>query len=402
MIVGDAFGFPNGYGATARVYAYAKGLSENGVSVHVICFKTSERAESGIANTETQGVYDGIPFEYACGTTVRANTFWLRRWLEIKGAWRFWRLMREMKQHEKIDAIILFSNSVSWIILTVILTKLIGAKCIQEKSEFPFVYHKKTPWLKLYASIYICTIYRLFDGIIVISTYLRDYFLGRIRKKAKILRVPILVDIPPMNSIKKRFSNTNKQIVYMGNLSHLHELSSLIQTFAMLADKYPNWTLLIIGGASGVDIPNLLKELVDDLHLNSRVVFTGQVRRDEIPRYLSCADFFVLPRSLGIFSQAGFPTKVGEYLATGKPVVVTTTGDIPLYLKDGVNAYLVPPNDNEAFAEKLEYVISHPEVSKRVGLKGRTTAQKYFAYKTQTSRIISYIDNLDRNVRNFD
>lgn len=391
MIVGDAFGFPNGYGATARVHAYAKGLIENGVSVHVICFKTSERAESGIANTETQGVYDGIPFEYACGATVRANTFWLRRWLEIKGAWRFWRLMREMKRHEKIDAIILFSNSVSWIILTVLLSKLVGIKCIQEKSEFPLVYRKKTIWLKLYAPIYTHTIYRLFDGLIVISSYLENYFANRIRKGARILRIPILVQVP-RNKYTVQTSDRGKQrIVYIGSLHQLGEVSSLIQIFATLADKYLNWNLQIIGDAPATDILDQLKQLVNDLHLTGRVVFTGRVKRCELSRYLAGANVFVLPRSSSVISQAGFPTKLGEYLATGKPAVVTNTGDIPLYLKDGVNAYLVQPNDIEAFARRLRYVLSNFSEAMKVGRSGQKIAVQYFDYKVQTKRIIGFI-----------
>ena len=47
----------------------------------------------------------------------------------------------------------------------------------------------------------------------------------------------------------------------------------------------------------------------------------------------------VLARPDNIQAKGGFPTKLGEYLATGNPVVVTKVGEIPNYLIDGVNAF---------------------------------------------------------------
>jgi glycosyltransferase involved in cell wall biosynthesis len=78
-------------------------------------------------------------------------------------------------------------------------------------------------------------------------------------------------------------------------------------------------------------------------------------------------------------AKYGFPTKLGEYLLTGNPVVVTSVGDIPLFLKDGESAYLVEPDNIEEFAAKLDYVLSHYEESKRVGQNGREVALKHFS-----------------------
>ena len=63
--------------------------------------------------------------------------------------------------------------------------------------------------------------------------------------------------------------------------------------------------------------------------------------REELFERLRTARVLALPRPAGSFSQAGLPTKVAEYLASGRPVVVTAVGDLPLYLRDGVDAYLV-------------------------------------------------------------
>jgi glycosyltransferase involved in cell wall biosynthesis len=394
LIAGDSFGFPNGAGATARVHAYAGGLQANSANVRVVCLKTSERREAGIANVEARGAYEGIPFEYTCGETIRAKSFWRRRWLELKGALRFCRILRYAAAENRIDAVIVFSNSAPWIVLIIALSKWIGAICIQEKSEFPFVYARKTPWLKLYAAFYVRLIYRLFDGMIVISTYLERYFSGRVRRGARILRVPILVDVTQFERVKGLQGDGKRRLVYMGNLDHAGEVSSLIETFALIAAEHPEWHLQVIGSTSDQVLFEALKRQVAQLNLSARVEFTGAVRRDDLPRYLGAADVLVLLRSAGIFSEAGFPTKLGEYLTTGKPVVVTSTGDIPLYLEDGVSAFLVPPDDVRAFANKLRYVLSHPAEAAQVGWHGREVAKRYFDRNQNCLRILEFIRGL--------
>jgi glycosyltransferase involved in cell wall biosynthesis len=79
--------------------------------------------------------------------------------------------------------------------------------------------------------------------------------------------------------------------------------------------------------------------------LVGRVHLVRAVSADALPKELCKASVLALARAGGLFSRAGMPTRFGEYLATGRRVVVTATGDIPLYLQDEVDCYLVPPGD---------------------------------------------------------
>lgn len=392
-IVGS-FGFPHGYAEVARVHAYASGLGANGIGIKVICLKGLEKPGRNAVNTQVRGVYGEIPFEYACGTPFRAGSFLGRRWLGIKGGWGLWRILSGADPSEKFDAIILFSNDPVWITLTVIICKLIGAKCIQEKSEYPFVYAKKTWWLRPYGALYTCTVYKLFDGIIAISTYLEEYCSRRIRKGAGVLRIPILVDTEEIKAAEIPETNGRQRILYSGTLGHPGEVASLILAFSKVAGKYPQWDLQIIGDAPGTDMLGRMQKVAEDLSLSRRVEFTGMVRRDEIPAYLGRAGVLALLRSSGTFSKAGFPTKLGEYLATGKPVVVTSVGDIPLYLQDQVNAYLVPPDNPEAFAQKLDEVLADYAHALEVGRKGRDVAVREFDYRSNCLKIAEFVRQL--------
>ena len=152
--------------------------------------------------------------------------------------------------------------------------------------------------------------------------------------------------------------------------------------------------LYIIGNGAGSDDLEKLKAQVSRLNLEGKVVFTGKVHRDDIPQYLCNASALALARPSGLQSHGGFPTKLGEYLSTGNPVAVTNVGEISSYLADGVNAFIAEPDSVEAFAEKLDFILSNAAIAAKVGLTGREVVLSTFTYKVQSKRIVDFIDQL--------
>jgi len=88
-----------------------------------------------------------------------------------------------------------------------------------------------------------------------------------------------------------------------------------------------------------------LKQKVNQMGLSNYVVFKGSKSRNEIPEILAISSILVLTRVKTARSDGGFPTKLGEYLASGKPVILTNVGEINEYIIDRVNAFLVEPNN---------------------------------------------------------
>jgi len=98
-----------------------------------------------------------------------------------------------------------------------------------------------------------------------------------------------------------------------------------------------------------------------------------------------------LARPNNIQAENAFPTKLGEYLASSTPVVVTAVGEIPNYLKDGKSAFIAKPGDSENFANKIEEALSDYENALQVGINGRRVAETHFNNKIQTVKIIKFI-----------
>jgi glycosyltransferase involved in cell wall biosynthesis len=105
---------------------------------------------------------------------------------------------------------------------------------------------------------------------------------------------------------------------------------------------------------------------------------------------LKKAEVLILAKPASLQSEHSFPTKVGEYLATGKPVVLTNVGCINQYLTDGINAFIAEPNNIESLSGKLLEVYSDYKRSLEIGQRGQQVAFNQFDYRSQSKVLIDF------------
>lgn len=229
------------------------------------------------------------------------------------------------------------------------------------------------------------------DGLFVISTALKKYFIEKGLAEERIQIVNMTVDSHRFAKLQKD-SSVEKYIAYCGTASNNKDgVDELIKAFAIVAKKHTDVKLYIIGKTPSADDKAGNLKLIKDLGLTEKVVFTGTVRADRMPQILMDATVLALDRPDSLQAQNGFPTKLGEYLMTGNPVVVTKVGDIPLFLKDGESALLAEQRNPEEFASKLCWALENPEEAAVIGRKGKEVAMRSFNYLNETTKIVDCI-----------
>ena len=387
--MGDRFGFPFGTGASSRVAAYAAGLQAAGASVKVLCVEPSEDADDAV-NLVTKGRHDGVAFEYTYGQTVRPEARGRRAWLKFTKWPRFFLAGCGWgRGRGGLDAVLVYSLSLRWILAARVLCRLTGAVLLHEDCELPFYWNAGRPATTVRRWLHYNVAFRAIDGCLVISTYLEELCARHLRGRGQTLLVPVLVDASgPLPDV-----TVSDDVTFCGSLDH-PEVLSLLEIFAMVAGQYPDANVRLVGSAKRESSLLALERRAAELGIGKRVAFAGHVNRDALPAVLCAARVLVLPRPSGAFSQAGLPTKVAEYLASGRPVVVSANGDLPRYLEDGRDAYLVAPDDQAAFAARLAHVLGHPEEATAVGTRGRVTAARSFDPAKHGARILEFIGEL--------
>lgn len=122
-----------------------------------------------------------------------------------------------------------------------------------------------------------------------------------------------------------------------------------------------------------------LQQLIKRMGIERQVRLLGWKTHEEVKRLLEESHVLVAP-SLTSESgdQEGIPNAIKEAMATGLPVVSTFHSGIPELVTDGVSGLLVPERDAASLAEALAYLMSHPEVCKRMGKAGRMQVEQEF------------------------
>lgn len=101
-----------------------------------------------------------------------------------------------------------------------------------------------------------------------------------------------------------------------------------------------------------------------------------------------------MARSKDLESKASFPSKLTEYLATGRPVITVNVGEISDYLVDGENSFIVEAGNSEELANKIEYVMSNYNYALEVAEKGKQLTGTVFNYNFQANRIVDFLRTL--------
>lgn len=387
--------FPFGLGATNRILSYARGFVESGCSVTVLVLRPTASRFSGPSDTPLHGTYHGVHYVNCSGVLTRPGGLFARLHTAFTGLFSALFTVRRLHSVSRIDSFILVSNAAVDVLVFFVLSRLLRITYVQEKSEYPFVLRYKSSVGRLYAALYTKYIYRVFDGLFVMTSALHEYFAPRVRKNGKIIVVPMTVEVDRFAQCRDRSPATAPYVAYCGDMSGDKDgVDVLIAAFAAVTRRHPMLRLYLIGDASDPAQFRRLEQQVADLDLGERVVFTGRIGREAIPPMLCGATALALARPSTLQSKGGFPTKLGEYLATGRPVIVTRVGEINQYLEDGVDVFFAEPDSPEAFAERLAYVLSHMELAEAVGASGRKVAHEVFDYQSQSKRLLDFIEAL--------
>ncbi|MDO9254594.1 MAG: glycosyltransferase family 4 protein [Bacteroidales bacterium] len=377
--------YPNGGAATNRHLAYAKGLVELGYEVEFVLLVEQKWNEQEILD---QGIkFTCVPeglqnksskiakFKLFYNTIVKAN-----------------KIILSAHQKQKISSLILLDTRIEILIPLINNAKKLGIKVFHERTEYPFIYGGKTIIGKLVLFIYLKFVLQKFDGLYVINNALKKYFLELTKNKIEIIVINMIVDSSRFEIAKNKSTDSLKKITYCGSIEGDKDgIPILIESFSLIAKEFPLARLQLITASRNPIIRQSMFILAQKYGIVDRFSIRGPLDRNQIPRELCDSDILALSRPDNAQAEGGFPTKLGEYLATGNPVVITNVGEINLFLSDGLNAFVAEPNSAEKFADKLREALLSKKAD-QIGIEGRKLVYNAFNYLQQAKILADFFE----------
>lgn len=184
------------------------------------------------------------------------------------------------------------------------------------------------------------------DRVITISEPIQELLIGRGLPPSKTTVVMNAVDERRFASVLRASVEPNARadnfvMMYHGTLTHIYGLDVAVEAFALAHREMPRSELWILG--SGPEL-ELLRRLVKQRGLDTRVKLVGQVPQSDIPHWLSRCDVGILPIRRDVFLDFAFPNKLPEFIINGKTVVVSRLKTIQHYFSDSALVYFEPNN----------------------------------------------------------
>ena len=271
-----------------------------------------------------------------------------------------------------------------------ILAKVLGRPCIWDCESEDVLYLTAWQRSRLF-SVLVLALHRVakrtVDLLLVPCEEDRESYIRRgYLKREKTVTIPLALDFsqfPPEETYRKeelrRALNLDPQKTFLIYTGHRTELPYregaewICKELVPALERIPQDVRVLITGRGGAISA-----------ASSRVVFTGFVAN--IYDYIRASDVCLAP----IWREVGVAGKVFEYMALGKPAVVSAHVRGLQHLIDGWD--IMVATTPEDFVRKVVYLVQHPEEAMRMGVQAKETAQRYHSYEAAAPALWQVVD----------
>jgi glycosyltransferase involved in cell wall biosynthesis len=227
---------------------------------------------------------------------------------------------------------------------------------------------------------------RRVDAVTAISTHLHQRALRLGHRETHIRIIPAgasddLIRPESMTEARQKFGLPleDSVLVFSGYTAFGARLMG--EAFVEVSKRKPHTRIILVGG----HLPEL-EGIASQAGLQSHIQHFGEVPYEQVGTLLACGDVMLLPYPDQGVDRAGFPNKLGDYMAAGRPVVTNPVGDSGRMIQEeGIG--LVAEETPAAFADAICTLLSDSEMRNAMGQKARQLAETRFSWRTRATVI---------------
>ena len=183
-------------------------------------------------------------------------------------------------------------------------------------------------------------------------------------------------------------SDTKNDEFRAGYVGHLYPGKGM-ETIAEIAPKLPGVRFDIVGGTPE-DIASWRRRTARIENIR----FEGYVPHREVGRHIAGFDLALAPFSHRVNAQAReisrwfSPLKIFEYMAQARTIVAADLPVLRDVLEHGRNAWLVPPEDNEAWVDAVRRLHDDPALRERLGRTAFEDFERHYTWTARAGRVL--------------
>jgi glycosyltransferase involved in cell wall biosynthesis len=238
------------------------------------------------------------------------------------------------------------------------------------------------------------------DILIAVSNAIKDELIkyyGITSQKIRVIHNGVDIDlfkkIKEGLELKTKLGLSEKRIVlFVGHFGLRKGLPYLLQAISKVSKRFPNVFLLAVGGTPKwlrTDVYwNILRENIKNLKITPFVRLMDKIPNQELPKYYSMADVFVLPT---LYDPC--PKVILEAMACETPIIASKVSGIPELIKDGHEGILIPSKNSNLLADKIIDLLENQDNAKVMGKNARSRVENDFTWNLCAQKILQLYDN---------
>ena len=368
----------------------SKALMDAGATVNVINRKGTFDPDKPV-DISVSGDFEGIQYIYTSGTIYRPKGFFNRNWQKLMGGLREWRYLKQLKRNRKLDVGIISCYSFTQVLLYRIYSKLLGFPIAYNYVEWASaIEHRRGLKNKINDYFYDRWLVPSMDAALPISEVLIENF-GTVAPSKPSFKIPILCDFEKFDVVPKK--TERPYFCYCGALDYLELIDFVLTAFDNLSDEPIVEMHLALGGGNQADYEALMAS-IGKMKKGDRVKVFRNVQHAKIPDLYAPALGLLIPMRPTLQDAARFPHKIGEYVASGNPVISSNFGEVAYYFKDKENGLIAAEYDIDQFTEKMQFVLDHPEEASVIGQRGKEMGLREFNFLHYGQNLLRFLANL--------
>lgn len=387
--------FPYGMAAVQRIRSYAHAIQMGGLECEVVCFQRFQRENlNGGEPIPTRSVADGIPYAYMGKTPVRHRNIFVRKFNDWLDTWALLRYLERVLQQG--DVVFFYGVDIHLSLLLGKLAHRHGAYVVRDLCELPYGTSAETRSAVRHRRQTLARQFPMLDGVVAISDTLAELARTHCRPDCRIVKVPIMVDFDKYRLDDRSAEEAVPYIFHSGTLYEQKDgILGVFEAFGKACRQLDRPVRFVsTGSIASSPHSQAILALIDKYGLGDKLTFTGYLSAEELRDRLSRASLVIINKKCTQQNHYCFSTKLGEYMAAAKPVIITRVGEAMNWLTDGVNAYIVEPEDTDVLAQAIVHAFSHPDEAKAIGQRGQEFCHDHFDYRAQSEALCGFLRSL--------
>lgn len=230
------------------------------------------------------------------------------------------------------------------------------------------------------SQLLINQLYKTGSLCFAISSDLVTFCQSICKNRIPVIHLPISVDVEFVNSFKKNKDRINgrTKIFYGGSFGLKDGIPYLLKGFDLACENNSEMELVLTGKISK-QMDGVVQKLISESKWHNRINYLGCLPVQKYFETMVNSDILCMTRVNTVYANAGFPFKLGEYMASGNAIIATDVGDVSKYLKNRHNAILIEPDSELAIHNAILMLCNDNSLRKKIGESAKKTAKKFFS-----------------------